>query len=50
MKINLSGLDLSGVPAGEAHLGIEVTIGTNVYPTTVTFFEQSPGKHDLAIP
>jgi hypothetical protein len=50
MKLVLSATDLAGVPAGEAHLGIEVTIGSNVYLTHVTFFETSTGKYGLAIP
>ena len=50
MRLALSATDLAGVPAGEAHLGVEVTIGTNVYLTHVTFFETLPGKYGLAIP
>ena len=50
MKLQLSALDLSGVPDGEAHLTIEVTIGDRVYSTGVTFFESSDGKYGLAIP
>ena len=50
MKLLLSALDLSGVPASEANLGVEVTIGSKVYTTHVTFFEPSPGKYNLAIP
>jgi hypothetical protein len=50
MKLVVSAADLSGVPASEAHLGVEVTIGSQVYITHVTFFETSPGKYGLAIP
>jgi Putative Ig domain len=50
MKLVLTATDLAGVPANEAHLGVEVTIGTQVYITHVTFFETSPGKYGLAIP
>jgi hypothetical protein len=50
MKLLLSALDLAGVPASEAQLGVEITIGSKVYTTHVTFFEPSPGKYNLAIP
>ena len=50
MKVSLSALDLTGITAGEAHLTIEVTIGTRAYSTSVTFFEGSPGNYGLAIP
>lgn len=50
MKLTLTNLDLSAIPAGEAHLGFEVTVGDRVYTTNVTFFETSPGKYGLAIP
>ncbi|MBW2423727.1 MAG: hypothetical protein JRG86_05735 [Deltaproteobacteria bacterium] len=50
MKLQLSALDLSGVPDGEAHLTFEITIGDRVYSTDVTFFEAKEGKYGLAIP
>jgi len=50
MKVGLSGLDLTGITAGEAHLAFEVTVGIRVYTTYVTFFETSPGRYGLAIP
>jgi hypothetical protein len=50
MKLTLSGLDLAGIPDGEAHLTFEVTVGARVYSTNVTFFETSDGKYGLAIP
>jgi hypothetical protein len=50
MKLALSNLDLSAIPNGEAHLAFEVTIGSRVYTTNVTFFETSEGKYGLAIP
>ena len=50
MKVSLSGMDLIGITAGEAHLTFEVTIGDRVYATDVTFFEGSPGSYGLAIP
>jgi hypothetical protein len=50
MKLTLTNLNLSAIPDSEAHLGFEVTVGSRVYTTYVTFFETSPGKYGLAIP
>jgi hypothetical protein len=50
MKLTLSNLDLSAISDGEAHLTFEITIGSRVYSTGVTFFEPSEGKYGLAIP
>jgi hypothetical protein len=50
MKLTLTALDLTGIPSSEAHLGFEVTIGSRIYTTYVTFFETSEGKYGLAIP
>jgi len=50
LQLALTNTDLSAVPAGEALLGIELTIGARVYTTNVTFFEGKPGKFGLAIP
>jgi len=50
MTLNLSNLDLSAIPNSEAHLAIEVTIGTRVYTTYVTFFGTSSGNYGLAMP
>lgn len=44
MTLSITNADLSGVPSGEAHLGVEITIGTRVYFTGVTFFEGKTGK------
>jgi hypothetical protein len=50
LQLTLANLDLSGVPAGEAQLGLELTVGARVYTTSVTFFETKPGKYGLNIP
>jgi hypothetical protein len=50
MKLTLTNLDLSALPSSEAHLTFEVTVGSRVYSTGVTFFETSAGKYGLAIP
>jgi hypothetical protein len=50
MKLQLSALDLSGVPDGEAHLTVEITIGDRIYSTSVTFFGANPGKYSTKIP
>ena len=45
MVLSLNALDLTGMPATEAHLGVEVQIGPKTYFTTVTLFERGPGKY-----
>jgi hypothetical protein len=44
MTLSIGDADLSGLPNGEAHLGVEVTIGNRTYFTGVTFFEGKPGR------
>jgi hypothetical protein len=44
MTLALSGMDLSGLPTTETHLGFELTIGTRTYYTAVTFFEGNAGS------
>jgi hypothetical protein len=50
MQLALDLLDLTAVPALEAHLTFEITIGSRVYRTSVTFFEKKPGKLSTAMP
>jgi hypothetical protein len=50
MSLGLADLDLAGMPAGEAHLGVELTIGLRTYYTAVTFFEKSGGRWSTAMP
>ncbi len=50
MTLALSGMALAGVPTGEAHLGLELTIGDRTWYTAVTFFEGSPGSYGLTMP
>jgi hypothetical protein len=50
LKLGLSGMNLSAIPAGEAHLTFELTVDTRVYTTEVTFFGNAPGTYGLAIP
>jgi len=50
MTFAFSNLTLMGVPATEAHLGLEVTVGSHVYFTAVTFFETLPGIYTTAMP
>ena len=38
LSLELSGLTLDALTVGEAHLTFEVTIGTRIYTTAVTFF------------
>jgi hypothetical protein len=44
MTLALGGMDLSGLPSAETHLGLELTIGTRTYYTAVTFFEANAGS------
>jgi hypothetical protein len=50
LRLSLAGLDLSAIPAGEAHLTFELTIDDRIYTTEVTFFGTAPGTYGLAIP
>jgi hypothetical protein len=44
LALALADLDLSGLPVGEAHLGVELTIGARTYYTAVTIFEAKAGS------
>ncbi len=44
LPLALADLDLSGMSAGEVHLGFELTIGARTYYTSVTFFEKKIGS------
>ncbi|MHC4470935.1 MAG: Ig domain-containing protein, partial [Planctomycetota bacterium] len=48
--VTLMGLDLSGVPEGEAHLGVELTVGEKTYFTTVTVFGPKRGAYTTRMP
>lgn len=52
LSLSLADLDLSGLDAGETHLGVEVTIGARTYYTAVTFFEKvvGSGKYSTHMP
>jgi hypothetical protein len=52
MSLSLANLDLSGLPADEVHLGVELTIGTHTYYTAVTFFEakSTSGRYSTTMP
>jgi hypothetical protein len=44
LSLALVDLDLAGLPTGEAHLGVELTIGLRTYYTAVTIFEAKAGS------
>jgi hypothetical protein len=44
LSLALADLDLAGLPMGEAHVGVELTIGTRTYYTAVTIFEAKAGS------
>jgi hypothetical protein len=50
MRLALADADLSGIPPGEAHLGVELTIGARTYYTAVTFFERKTGSYSTTMP
>jgi hypothetical protein len=50
LSLALANLDLAGLPAGEAHVGVELTIGTRTYYTAVTFFEGKQGRWSTTMP
>jgi hypothetical protein len=43
-QLTLDLLTLPALAAGEAHLGVELTVGTRVYFTSATFFERRPAR------
>jgi hypothetical protein len=45
MTLSIGDADLSGLPTGEAHMGVELTIGSRTYFTGVTLFEGKTGKY-----
>jgi hypothetical protein len=49
MSLSLGDADLSGLPNGEAHLGVELTIGNRTYFTSVTFFEGKAGRFSTSM-
>ena len=49
LSLTLSGLTLDSLPAGEAHVTIELTIRDRIYTTGVTFFGANPGRYSLPI-
>jgi hypothetical protein len=46
----MSDLTLSGITNTEAELTLELTIGTHIYTTAVTFFGANPGLYSTSIP
>jgi hypothetical protein len=50
LKLALADADLSAITPAEAHLDVELTIGSRTYTTAVTFFAATPGKYNLAMP
>jgi hypothetical protein len=48
MTVVLDALTLGAITDGEAHLTIEVTIGSRVYTTDVTFFEGREGSYSTS--
>jgi len=49
MTLSIGDADLSGLPAIEAHMGVELTIGNRTYFTRVTLFEGKTGKYSTKL-
>ena len=50
LLLGLSGLDLSQLTNSEAQVNVELTVGTRIYPTGVTFFGANPGSYSTSMP
>lgn len=50
MLLAMSGLDLSQLTNIEAQVNVELTVGTRIYPTAVTFFGANPGTYSTSMP
>ena len=48
MTLSIADADLAALPNGEAHLGVELTIGDRTYYTGVTFFEKKTGRYSTS--
>ena len=49
LTLSITNADLAGIPNGEAHLGVELTIGNRTYYTGVTFFETKIGNYSTTM-
>ena len=49
LTLALGDATLQGLPNGEVHLGVEITIGDRTYYTAVTFFEGKTGKYSTSM-
>lgn len=50
LSLDLSDLDLSQLSNSQAQVNIELTVGTRIYPTGVTFFGANPGSYSTLMP
>lgn len=50
MLLAMSGLDLSQLSNSQAQVNVELTVGTRIYPTAVTFFGANPGTYSTLMP
>ena len=49
LTLSITDADLASIPNGEAHLGVELTIGNRTYYTGVTFFESKIGNYSTTM-
>jgi hypothetical protein len=50
LLVAMSDLDLSQLTNREAQVNVELTVGSRVYPTGVTFFGSNPGSYTTTMP
>lgn len=50
LLLGMSDLDLSQLTNNEAQLDVELTVGSRIYPTGVTFFGANPGTYTTTMP
>jgi len=50
MALSMNNVDLSALPAGEAHVTLELTVDAHTYSTSVTLFESKSGKYSTMMP
>ena len=50
LLLAMSDLDLSQLTNNEAQVNVELTVGSRIYPTGVTFFGTNPGSYSTTMP
>jgi hypothetical protein len=50
LLLGMSDLDLSQLTNSESQVNVELTVGSRIYPTGVTFFGANPGSYSTIMP